>query len=46
MLVSIGADPIPDAVADDQLPTIAKAITDTLRSWQDGSIVKKIQAGA
>lgn len=40
VLVSIGADPMPDAVADYQVGTLAQAIGATLRAWEDGSSLR------
>ncbi|CAK0764575.1 hypothetical protein WCLP8_3700002 [uncultured Gammaproteobacteria bacterium] len=43
ILVTIGADPVPDSVSDEKLPTLAKAIGETLRAWQDGSAFEKVR---
>ncbi|CAK0755624.1 hypothetical protein WCLP8_2670001 [uncultured Gammaproteobacteria bacterium] len=46
ILVTIGADPVPDSVSDQKLPTLAKAIGETLRAWQDGSAFEKVRTQA
>jgi len=44
ILVSIGADPMPDAVADYKLDTLAGAIGATLHSWENGSALQRTLA--
>jgi len=44
ILVSIGADPMPDAVSDYKLDTLASAIGATLHSWEDGTALQKTLA--
>ena len=42
MLVSLGADPMPEVVADYKLPTLTQAIHTTLSNWADGSALRKV----
>ncbi|MEI8395454.1 MAG: TolC family protein [Rhodospirillaceae bacterium] len=41
VMVSVGADPLPDAVADDSLPALSGAIATTLHHWEDGSALTR-----
>jgi len=40
VVVSVGADPLPDTVTDYQLPTLSSAISTTLQRWEDGTAIK------
>lgn len=42
ILVSLGADPMPDVVSDYKLSTLAQAIHANLASWADGSALQKV----
>ncbi|MEI8394601.1 MAG: hypothetical protein WCF85_07690, partial [Rhodospirillaceae bacterium] len=42
ILVAVGADPMPDAVNDYKLPTLAQAIHKNLAGWADGSALKQV----
>ncbi|MBP2300816.1 TolC family protein [Azospirillum picis] len=42
ILVAVGADPMPDAVADHRLPTLAAAIGSTQTAWLDGSALRRV----
>ncbi|MEI8396638.1 MAG: hypothetical protein WCF85_18040, partial [Rhodospirillaceae bacterium] len=42
ILVAVGADPMPDAVNDYKLPTLAQAIHKNLAAWADGSALKQV----
>ena len=42
MMVSIGADPLPDKVADDSLPTLVAEISKALHHWEDGSALAHV----
>ena len=44
ILVSLGADPMPDVVNDYKLPTLTEAIHGTLASWADGSALRRALA--
>ncbi|MEI7607440.1 MAG: TolC family protein [Rhodospirillaceae bacterium] len=44
MLVSLGADPVPEVVSDYKLPTLTRAIQLTLTSWADGSALQRLLA--
>ncbi len=44
IMVSIGADPLPDKVADDSLPGLAGEIATTLHHWEDGSALQRVLA--
>lgn len=41
ILAAVGADPLPDAVSDHRLTTLAAAIDATQRSWLDGSALRR-----
>ena len=38
MLVSIGADPLPDQVADLSVETLSSGIRNSLRAWEEGNV--------
>ena len=42
MLVSLGADPVPEVISDYKLPTLTRAIQSTLTSWADGSALQRV----
>ena len=44
LMVSVGADPLPDKVADDSLPGLAQEIGNTLHHWEDGSALRRVLA--
>lgn len=44
MLVSLGADPMPEVVNDYKLPTLTQAIHANLVSWADGSALQRVLA--
>ena len=44
VMVSVGADPLPDTVADDSLPALTREIANTLHHWEDGSSLKRVLA--
>ena len=44
VMVSVGADPLPDAVADDSLPALTGEIANTLHHWEDGSALSRALA--
>ena len=41
VMVSVGADPLPDTVADDSLPALSGEIANTLHHWEDGSALTR-----
>ncbi|MEI7610640.1 MAG: TolC family protein [Rhodospirillaceae bacterium] len=42
MMVSIGADPLPDTIADNSLPTLVAEISNTLHHWGDGTALARV----
>ena len=46
LLVALGADPLPDTIADSSLTTIAAAVHNTLAQWQDGTALRTILLSA
>lgn len=44
MMVSVGADPLPGTVSDGSLSSLTKAVGAALRSWEDGSALKRALA--
>lgn len=41
LMVSVGADPLPDVVADNALPTLSGQIAKTLRDWDSGAALSR-----
>lgn len=41
LMVSVGADPLPNVVADDSLPALSGQIAKTLHNWEDGTALAR-----
>lgn len=41
LMVSVGADPLPDVVTDDSLPALSSQIAGTLRNWENGAALAR-----
>jgi len=44
VMVSVGVDPLPGTVSDNTLPSLASAVGAALRSWEDGSALRRALA--